>query len=223
MKPTDYIEWDNLKDIPFFLCQVVEDREKQDLDIYYLGKRVLHDYDHVGHYLRTAVILFRRVKSRTADWVNLRNLWTLRNCVRENYNHGIGMNDLIFGENFDGDNLDTLTPLTKKRFDFCVSGLRNLTHMQLFNTPLSEGRACLCVLPLWGTGGIRKKYHRRCRISVNSLRCFFATLPYRSARVVFVYGKDSFFPEVSLSVVDLVVYLCQNCAAGGMGASPHTR
>jgi hypothetical protein len=27
MKPTDYIEWDNLKDIPFFLCQVVEDRE----------------------------------------------------------------------------------------------------------------------------------------------------------------------------------------------------
>lgn len=57
MKPTDYIEWDNLKDIPFFLCQVVEDREKQDLDIY------------------------------------------------------------------------------------------------LFNTPLSEGRACLCVLPLWGTGG----------------------------------------------------------------------
>lgn len=41
MKPTDYIEWDNLKDIPFFLCQVVEDREKQDLDIYYLGKRVL--------------------------------------------------------------------------------------------------------------------------------------------------------------------------------------
>ena len=91
MKPTDYIEWDNLKDIPFFLCQVVEDREKQDLDIYYLGKRVLHDYDHVGHYLRTAVILFRRVKSRTADWVNLRNLWTLRNCVRENYNHGIGI------------------------------------------------------------------------------------------------------------------------------------
>ncbi|MCS2321536.1 hypothetical protein NXY33_22540 [Bacteroides fragilis] len=53
---------------------------------------------------------------------NLRNLWTLRNFVRENYNHGIGMNDLIFGENFDGGNLDTLTPLTEKRFDFCVSG-----------------------------------------------------------------------------------------------------
>ena len=109
-----------------FLCQVVEDREKQDLDIYYLGKRVLHDYDHVGHYLRTAVILFRRVKSRTADWVNLRNLWTLRNCVRENYNHGIGMNDLIFGENFDGDNLDTLTPLTKKRFDFLCKRIKEL-------------------------------------------------------------------------------------------------
>ena len=32
-------------------------------------------------------------------------------------------------------------------------------------------------------------------------------------------AKIVFFPEVSLSVVDL----CQNCAAGGMGASPHTR
>lgn len=223
MKPTDYIEWDNLKDIPFFLCQVVEDREKQDLDIYYLGKRVLHDYDHVGHYLRTAVILFRRVKSRTADWVNLRNLWTLRNCVRENYNHGIGMNDLILGRISMEIISIRLHHLQRNALIFCVSGLRNLTHMQLFNTPLSEGRACLCVLPLGGREGDKKKYHRRCRISVNSLRCFFATLPYRSARVVFVYGKDSFFPEVSLSVVDLVVYLCQNCAAGGMGASPHTR
>ena len=36
-------------------------------------------------------------------------------------------------------------------------------------------------------------------------------------------AKIVFFPEVSLSVVDLVVYLCRNCAAGGMGASPHTR
>lgn len=49
MKPTDYIEWDNLKNIPFFLCQVVEDKENKDIDIYYLGKRVFHDYDHVGH------------------------------------------------------------------------------------------------------------------------------------------------------------------------------
>ena len=36
-------------------------------------------------------------------------------------------------------------------------------------------------------------------------------------------AKIVFFPEVSLSVVDLVVYLCQDCAAGGMGASHHTR
>lgn len=90
MKPTDYIEWDNLKNIPFFLCQVVEDKENKDIDIYYLGKRVFHDYDHVGHYMRSAIILFRRIKNRTADWVNLQNLWTLRNCIRENYNHGIG-------------------------------------------------------------------------------------------------------------------------------------
>ena len=71
MKPTDYIDWDNLKNIPFFLCQVVEDEENQDIDIYYLGERVFHDYDHVGHYLRSAIVLFRKIKNRTADWVNL--------------------------------------------------------------------------------------------------------------------------------------------------------
>ena len=28
-----------------------------------------------------------------------------------------------------------------------------LTSKNKRNTPLSEGRVCLCVLPLWGTGG----------------------------------------------------------------------
>lgn len=87
MKSMQYIDWDNLKNIPFCLCQVVEDEENQDIDIYYLGKRVLHDYDHVGHYLRSAIVLFGQIRKRTADWVNLENLWTLRNCIRENYNH----------------------------------------------------------------------------------------------------------------------------------------
>lgn len=126
MKSLEYIEWDNLKNIPFFLCQVVEDEENKDIDIYYLGKRVFHDYDHVGHYLRFAIVLFRTIKNRTADWVNLRNLWTLRNCIRENYNHGIGVNGLIFGEDFDGKNLDTLTLLTKRRFTLIIKRIREL-------------------------------------------------------------------------------------------------
>lgn len=96
------------------------------MDIYYLSERVLHNYDHVGHYLRTAVILFRRVKNRTADWVNWGNLWTLRNYVRGNYNHGIGVDNLIYGEEFDGENLETLTPLTKARFDLMVKRVKEL-------------------------------------------------------------------------------------------------
>ena len=115
MKPTTYINWDGLKDIPFFYCDTKEDEENKDFDIYYQGKLVLHDYNHCGHYLYTAAVLFSRIKNKTADWVNLRNLWILRDCVRENYNHGIGVDDIIFGEDFDGENLDTLTPLTKKR------------------------------------------------------------------------------------------------------------
>ena len=130
MKPTTYINWDGLKDIPFFYCDTKEDEENKDFDIYYQGRLVLHDYNHCGHYLYTAAVLFSRIKNKTADWVNLRNLWILRDCVRENYNHGIGVDDIIFGENFDGENLDTLTPLTRNDLIICVSGLRNLTHMQ---------------------------------------------------------------------------------------------
>lgn len=126
MTSKKYVDWDNLKNIPFSLCQVVEDEENQEIDIYYHGECVLHDYDHVGHYLRSAIVLFRKIRRRTADWVNLRNLWTLRNCIRENYNHGIGVDSLIYGEDFDGENLDTLTPLTKKRFEFMVKRIKEL-------------------------------------------------------------------------------------------------
>lgn len=89
MKPTTYINWDGLKDIPFFYCDTKEDEENKDFDIYYQGKLVLHDYNHCGHYLYTAALLFSKIRNITADWVNLHNLWILRDCVRENYNHGI--------------------------------------------------------------------------------------------------------------------------------------
>jgi hypothetical protein len=48
MKPTTYIDWDNLVNIPFLFCQAVEDEKEQDFDIYYMGKLVLHDYNHCG-------------------------------------------------------------------------------------------------------------------------------------------------------------------------------
>lgn len=126
MTSKKYVDWDNLKNIPFSLCQVVEDEENQEIDIYYHGECVLHDYDHVGHYLRSAIVLFRKIRRRTADWVNLRNLWTLRNCIRENYNHGIGVDSLIYGEDFDGENPETLTPLTKKRLEIICKRIREL-------------------------------------------------------------------------------------------------
>lgn len=77
--------------------------------------------------------------------------------------------------------------------------------------------------PFGGREGIRK-----IPLEMSDIRQFtpvvlFATLPYRSARVVFVYDKDSFFSGSILISADLVVYLCSDCAAGGMGVSPHTR
>lgn len=48
MKPTTYIDWGGLKDIPFFYCDTKEDEGNKDFDIYYQGKLVLHDYNHCG-------------------------------------------------------------------------------------------------------------------------------------------------------------------------------
>lgn len=69
------------------------------------------------HRLRSCRTLFAEryclvsdYKAKNADWVNLANLWLLRNCIRENYNHGIGIEDMIFGKD-----VDTLQPMTKQR------------------------------------------------------------------------------------------------------------
>lgn len=43
MKSTEYIEWDKLEQIPFCLCRIAEDEENQEIDVYYLDKRVCHD------------------------------------------------------------------------------------------------------------------------------------------------------------------------------------
>ena len=43
MTKANYIDWENLKNIPFFLCQVVEDEQNQEIVLYYLGERVFHD------------------------------------------------------------------------------------------------------------------------------------------------------------------------------------
>ena len=54
MKPTTYIDWGGLKDIPFFYCDTKEDEGNKDFDIYYQGKLVLHDYPHRPLTLRDA-------------------------------------------------------------------------------------------------------------------------------------------------------------------------
>lgn len=80
----------------------------------------------------------------------------------------------------------------------------------------------LCAPPFGGREGDKKNTTGDVGYPSIHSGGIIATLPYRSARVVFVYGKDSFFSGSILVYVDLVVYLCPDCAAGGMGAkSPY--
>lgn len=121
MKTCDVMEWDELKNIPFADCEIVEDKKNRDIDIYYRGVMVSSDYDHVGHYMRNAVALFQTIKRKKADWVTIGNLWLLRNCIRENFNHGLGLDDMIFGDSL---NLDELQPMTKQRLFAAVKEIR---------------------------------------------------------------------------------------------------
>lgn len=105
MKSTQYIKWDKLKNIPFSDCEIKEDEDNLDIDVYHNGELVFHDYNHMGHYFEIAVELFRTISNKRASWVNLANLWTLRDCIRENYNHCLELDYMIFDER----------PLTKKK------------------------------------------------------------------------------------------------------------
>lgn len=121
MKSTKFIDWDNLKNIPYSLCRVVVDDEAQSVDVYLGNTMVFTDYNHVGHYFINAVQLFNTIKNKQADWVHLGNLWLLRNCIRENYNHGLGFEYLIWGNVGDPDYIE---PLTKKRLDAVVKAIK---------------------------------------------------------------------------------------------------
>ena len=60
MKPTTYINWDGLKDIPFFYCDTKEDEENKDFDIYYQGKLVSVSYTHLDVYKRQIIAMRTR-------------------------------------------------------------------------------------------------------------------------------------------------------------------
>lgn len=122
MKSTEFIKWDNLKNIPYSLCSVVVDDQAQSVDVYFGSEMVFTDYNHVGHYFLFAVQLFETIKNKNANWVNLENLWRLRNCIREHKNHCLGLEALIWGE-LPGD-LDYIEPLTKKRFDAIIKAIQ---------------------------------------------------------------------------------------------------
>lgn len=53
MKPTTYINWDGLKDIPFFYCDTKEDEENKDFDMFNGGiYRIRHILQERGSRIR---------------------------------------------------------------------------------------------------------------------------------------------------------------------------
>ncbi|OUN77915.1 exo-poly-alpha-D-galacturonosidase [Bacteroides sp. An51A] len=112
--------------IPFSECQVMTDDDGQNIYIYHNGSEVLSDYNHTGFYLETAIALFMAIKDQNQSWMNLGNLWKLRNCIRENLNHNLKLDRLIYGESFDGSNVSTLTPLTESCFYEIIKEIQSL-------------------------------------------------------------------------------------------------
>ena len=80
----------------------------------------------------------------------------------------------------------------------------------------------LCAPPLGDGRGIRK-----IPPEMSDIRQFTPVAYLQLSRIArqglsLCTVKIAFFPEVFLFAVYLVVYFCSGCAAGGMGASPHT-
>lgn len=92
----------NFEAISVLECDFKIDSEKKNLEVYYKGKKVHSDYilsdDH--SYLSTALALFKTAtpRSKQSKWYNLYWLIVLRHIVRENYNHGIGLDDILYEE-----------------------------------------------------------------------------------------------------------------------------
>ncbi len=72
------------------------------LVVYYKGEEVFRDYllPDGDSYLGTALVLFKTATSwnKQSKWLNLFWLIALRDIVRENYNHGIGLDDILYDE-----------------------------------------------------------------------------------------------------------------------------
>lgn len=99
-KSLEFINWDNLINIPFAECEIKKDEATQDIDIYYREELVFTEHKHIGHFLSNAIIMFQTIKNKNAEWVNLHNLWILWNCIRESLYHGLGLEEMIFGEDY---------------------------------------------------------------------------------------------------------------------------
>ena len=75
--------------------------EGKSLVVYYNGEIVYADYFIVDIcYLGSALALFNTASiwSKQCKWFNLYWLIVLRDIVRENYNHGIGLDDILYEE-----------------------------------------------------------------------------------------------------------------------------
>lgn len=68
------------------------------------------------------------IKDQNQSWMALENLWKLRNCIRENLNHDLKLNRLIYEESFDGGNVSTLAPLTESRFYEIMKEIQSLNE-----------------------------------------------------------------------------------------------
>ena len=93
--------------------------EGKSLVVYYNGEIVFADYLLTdGCYLGSALALFNTASiwSRQSKWFNLYWLIVLRHIIRENYNHGLDLDDILYEEKpLTFDRIKTVRRLAKEK------------------------------------------------------------------------------------------------------------
>ena len=58
--------------------------------------------------------------------MNVEKVWIVGKWVGEKYNEGIGVEEIMFGENFDGEKVDRVRGVRKKGLDYLCKGIKEV-------------------------------------------------------------------------------------------------
>ena len=68
----------------------------------------------MGDYFGSGIMMFRRMRKIRGDWVKVKKVWLVRECMRENFNDGVEVEDVMLGERLEGEDGESIKGVRKE-------------------------------------------------------------------------------------------------------------